>query len=345
MLRKLIYILILLPACLASGLSAWSQDNIDVACMGDAGVKYGVYGFKGSVFEWTVEGGTIVRNYNDSIVVDWPKKAGVYTITVQEHTEFGCVSDPIYATVLVTGPKFGLEKYAEICQNQSYQFDAGASGDGPFIYQWQDGSNKRYFTTDSAQWVKVQVTDNNGCSISDSAYLTVHDLPTVNLGPDTTWCDPTQPLKLDAGFVSGALYRWSNGSGSQSILVYKEKYDQEVYVEVTDENSCVNSDTILVKGCLEGLQDITNVFTPNGDNVNDVWQIKDIEYYPEAVVEVFDRWGRLVYRSNGPYDNASNAWDGTDRRGKPLPMDSYYYVITYHTPGVEPATGEVTIVR
>jgi gliding motility-associated-like protein len=70
--------------------------------------------------------------------------------------------------------------------------------------------------------------------------------------------------------------------------------------------------------------EIPNTFTPNGDNVNDTWEILGIEKFPDAYVQVFDRWGQLVFQSNG-YP-PSKRWDGT-KNGRELAPSSYYYVI------------------
>ena len=70
--------------------------------------------------------------------------------------------------------------------------------------------------------------------------------------------------------------------------------------------------------------EIPNTFTPNGDNVNDKWEILGIEKFPDAYVQVFDRWGQLVFQSNG-YPS-SKRWDGT-KNGRELAPSSYYYVI------------------
>jgi gliding motility-associated-like protein len=83
-------------------------------------------------------------------------------------------------------------------------------------------------------------------------------------------------------------------------------------------------------------------FTPNGDGKNDVWNIPELQIFPLAVVEIYDRWGSLVFRSESGY---SKPWDGT-WGGKEMPMDSYYYVITFNSPGgLEPMSGTVTLIK
>ncbi|MGZ3759803.1 MAG: PKD domain-containing protein [Mucilaginibacter sp.] len=67
---------------------------------------------------------------------------------------------------------------------------------------------------------------------------------------------------------------------------------------------------------------IYNTFTPNGDGINDVWNIKNLDEYPKATVEILNRYGTLIFRSIG----YSKPWDGT-YRGSGVPAGTYYYII------------------
>ena len=72
-------------------------------------------------------------------------------------------------------------------------------------------------------------------------------------------------------------------------------------------------------------------------------QIENIDLFPEAVLDIYDRWGRLVYHAKGL--DPLNVWDGKAMSGRELPMDSYYYVIDLHYKGLEPLVGYINIVR
>jgi len=62
--------------------------------------------------------------------------------------------------------------------------------------------------------------------------------------------------------------------------------------------------------------------SPNGDLVNDSWEIDGLLDYPDAQVLVFNRWGQQVYSGN----STSTPWDGT-YKGNDLPIADYYYII------------------
>ncbi len=100
------------------------------------------------------------------------------------------------------------------------------------------------------------------------------------------------------------------------------------------------SDSFVLKSLNRSCLNIPTAFTPNGDGYNDTWVIDNIQLYPEAVIEIYNRWGELIFRSDKGYDNP---WDGTFR-GRELPIDSYYYVIDPGK-GKEPFTGTVTIIK
>jgi gliding motility-associated-like protein len=89
---------------------------------------------------------------------------------------------------------------------------------------------------------------------------------------------------------------------------------------------------------LPTFDNISSLFTPNSDGMNDYWYITDLEQYGKLQVTVYNRFGLAVYRS----DSYKNDWDGT-WNGYPLPSASYYYVIKSSQKGY--IKGVVNILR
>jgi gliding motility-associated-like protein len=85
---------------------------------------------------------------------------------------------------------------------------------------------------------------------------------------------------------------------------------------------------------------LPEAFSPNGDLINDCWNIGNYELYPEMEVAIFNRWGQLLWKSGKGYPQP---WDGKNK-GTALPVDSYHYVIDLHD-GSKPVIGSITIVR
>jgi gliding motility-associated-like protein len=85
---------------------------------------------------------------------------------------------------------------------------------------------------------------------------------------------------------------------------------------------------------------IHDAFSPNGDLINDVWNIGNVSFYPEMQITIYNRWGQAVWKSGSGYPVP---WDGKSN-GSELPLDSYHYIIDLHN-GTKPIIGFVTIVR
>lgn len=87
--------------------------------------------------------------------------------------------------------------------------------------------------------------------------------------------------------------------------------------------------------------EVPTAFTPNGDGVNDLWNIKYLDSYVSASVKVFSRYGALVYFSNGGY---TQPWNG-QMNGVDLPAGTYYYIVDPKIKGRRIVSGSVTILR
>ncbi len=85
---------------------------------------------------------------------------------------------------------------------------------------------------------------------------------------------------------------------------------------------------------------VPNAFTPNSDGINDVWDIKDLQYYPSCTVEIYNRYGEHLYHSTG----YGQAWDGTYNT-KSLPFGTYYYIINLNDGTSTRLSGYVAIIK
>ena len=198
--------------------------------------------------------------------------------------------------------------------------------------------------------VNVMVTDNGGTAnggvntILKSFMLTVNPLPVAAITANkSTTISKGDVLVLTA--TGGTSYQWNNANGIQSgqnnhNLTVRPSETTTYRVLVSNANNCqswaeitveVLNDYQLVKG--------TNILTPNGDNINDNLVIRNLDLYPNNVVKIFDRAGRLLYSKA----NYNDEWNGTFN-GSPLAEDTYYYIVDFggNKPKIK---GFVTIVR
>jgi gliding motility-associated-like protein len=141
----------------------------------------------------------------------------------------------------------------------------------------------------------------------------------------------------------------TGGTGPYSVIwadgftfVNREELTEGTYSAiVTDANGCAASIDVEVgitgsDACLV----VPTIITPNSDGYNDTWRIRNIELFPDAEVQIFNRWGQRVFETKNP---SANPWDGTFK-GKELPTDSYHYILDLHD-GSDPRSGVLSIMR
>jgi gliding motility-associated-like protein len=307
------------------------------ACIDGPLYRYVAGGMTGSAFSWSINNGTIVNDFNDTIYVDWGDQPVTGTLELTEISVNGCISQPLSLEVDVGGPDLDLGDNTGTCMGTAITIDP----DGDFTsYLWQDGSTGPVYTTDQEEWVVLEVRDAFGCRDKDSLYVSVYDVPLVDLGPDTSVC-VEEGIILDAG-ADGDIYRWSTGDITQQITVYEDG-EQEIWVEVENAYGCVGGDTVLIEACdIYHAFDPPTAITPNGDGVNDVWNLYALQEFPQSVVEIYDQWGTLTWRSEPGY---SEPWDGTNMNGNPVPVDSYHFVVFFNDGSDESYVGYVTVIR
>ena len=184
---------------------------------------------------------------------------------------------------------------------------------------------------------------NGVCSITyDSVQLDVKPYTAVDAGKDRYIFNPSNIALTATSTVQPVTYTWSPASsllttdGDSVMAAPRETMDFIVTAET--EFGCKTRDTVMVGINIGPV--LPTAFTPDGDNYNDVWNLKELESYPGCVVKVYNRWGYEIFTSKGYKDS----WDGTDN-GEALPSGSYFYVIELNVEEVPPQTGSVTIIK
>lgn len=191
--------------------------------------------------------------------------------------------------------------------------------------------------------VSLHFTNADGC-VSDTAVktLTVYPNPKLTLKHNELVLSGGT-LTIIPQYVYGnqLQYLWTPSTylSSDTSVAPKCIPDDDITYKLTltAQGGCNVSDTVHVT-VLKGPV-VPNVFSPNGDGINDTWRIKYLESYVGATVEVYNRAGQIVYRSIG----YTTDWDGT-YKGSPLPIGTYYYII--NPKNSRPiVTGSVTIIK
>ncbi len=294
----------------------------------------------------------IITNGNNSYNYSWNDPAsqitpaaynlapGVYTVTATD--VFGC---ELIATDSVTQPEELIVNIlsSTLCSptdiaKVEVEADGGIM---PYQFLWS--------TTDVTSVIyvidgnySIDVTDANSCVTTQSVVVEPYYPIIITYQTSPASCvDNIDGLiaVAAAGGYTPYTYDWSNGALDSIINVSSGEYS----LTIIDNEGCEESETMSVTANQSTCLEVYSAFSPNGDQNNDYWHIGNIELYPDALVEVFNRWGDRVFASKN-YTNAwSSAWNG-NYEGKPLPSATYYYVITLNN-GESPYKGNVTIVR
>ncbi len=280
---------------------------------------------------------------------------GAYNVKLQVTSKNGCVNSSFKTLSNITPQPMANYDFspAAVCLGEPIDFTDKSNPLSETVIAWNwnfdDGTQANQqnvthrYTQSGIFDVTFFYTTQKGCySDTVTKQVLVRRIPTVNAGPDLAVLEGGQVvLRAKVTGSTNYQYEWSPSTwlSSTSILQpVSSPHDDITYIlTVTGEGGCTAWDNVFVKLLLTPV--IPNAFSPNGDGINDVWNIKNLESYTDCNINVFDRYGRVVYNSIG----YNKPWDGTSH-GVLLPVGVYYYIIEPKN-GKGPVTGSVTILH
>jgi len=190
--------------------------------------------------------------------------------------------------------------------------------------------------------IRYTFNANNGCSNYKDQTIEVYPVPAANAGPDKFVLEggvATLTPAVNAGYA--VTYSWTPATWLDNAEIETPKTsplsDITYKLTVTSDKGCSSSDDVFVKVLKAPL--IPNIFSPNKDGIHDKWEISYLASYPGCIVDIYNRYGQLIYHSVG-YDNP---WDGTVN-GKQVPVGTYYYIIDPKN-GRKKMSGYVDVIR
>lgn len=186
------------------------------------------------------------------------------------------------------------------------------------------------------------------CTATDEVNITVNSQVQVSVGADQSIISG-ESVQLNGGVSGANTYLWTSNPSdatltSTTILnpVATPPVTTTYTLTATNASGCTASDDItitVIPYCIK----VKNAFSPNGDGVNDKWQIYDqYDCLSNITVTVFNRYGSKVFQSR----DYRNNWDGT-YNGKPCPDGTYYGVIEFKLVSGKKFTKktDITIIR
>jgi gliding motility-associated-like protein len=259
-----------------------------------------------------------------------------------------CSASIVKDVILKASPVVEFNALDPICMNGgTIQFDAREIGGVPGIGEFSGAGVSASGLFNPVQ-AKVGIHDitytftaSNGCTNAITQQIEVYPVPTVSAGEDFyILAGGEKQISATASGIS-LTYKWSPAIGlsSDDVLnpVASPLDDTKYTLTVTSSQGCTQVDQVYI----HVLQDINapNSFTPNEDGVNDVWNVKYLDTYPNATVEIYDRNGQRIYFSKGykvPFDGKY--------KNQALPVGTYYYIISPNS-GRKSITGNLTIIK
>jgi gliding motility-associated-like protein len=278
--------------------------------------------------------------------------AGSYPVTVTDQN--GCTAATTAVVTGIAAPVVTFATADSLCPG----FDNGtltaiASGAASsYTYSWSHDPALQKATAQNlaAGLYDVTISDIGGCTASASIYLAEFDHPTIDAGNDTSIYSGGIATLVVATNLPVNKVQWSPyiASSANSLIAYAAPADTTKYrVVVGYGRGCVLTDSVTVNVIdSDATINVPNVFTPNGDGINDFFYITSTGVKAMKIY-VFDRWGNKVLETTDP----AFRWDGNDAvaNGEPLGTAVFTYMIEYVSYKKENekriVEGSVTIVR
>ncbi|MDN3549173.1 PKD-like domain-containing protein [Mucilaginibacter aquaedulcis] len=322
----------------------------------------------------TVSGGTVTGVWNSSgngtffpsnnklnaqyIPSEQDRSSGSVTLTLTSTSNDDClISTSNMIVKLGKSPGVDAGSDIEVCSQSTTVPLAGkvliaspckwiTSGSGTFL---PAATNVDASYVPSAEDIKSGTVKLTLMAITnDQCYITTDDLMVKFIQPATVNAGGIVYVLKDENltlkpFVSDpdVQYLWTPNIGISDNKIKNPiitgEADRIYTLKVTNNHGCTSQDILLVK--VSPNLTIPNTFTPNGDGINDYWEIKGLVAYQQAVIDIFNRYGTKLYHSLG----YSQPWDGT-YNGQALSPGTYYYIINTKVNN-QILSGPITILR
>ncbi|HEV7232111.1 MAG TPA: PKD domain-containing protein, partial [Bacteroidia bacterium] len=278
---------------------------------------------------------------------------GTYSVKLKATSGQGCVNDTVKPVTVNPLPVANFTA-TDACLGLTNVFTNTSTilGSTPLTYTWSfgDGTTSaltsvgHIYANAGMYSAKLVALSGKGCSDSIVKSLEAFELPVVSAGKDTT-ISKGDEVELNGYSAAAIHYAWTpttfiNNTTVPNPIVRPEETTTYT-LTLTDMNGCKNSNIVTVTILDNFKLLIYNVVTPDGDGKNDYWKIVNIDLYPDATVQIFDRDGQKVFEQT----NYQNDWQGTYKHDQ-LPDGTYYYIVSFANAGkANNYKGSITLLR
>ncbi len=291
-----------------------------------------------AIYNWTDPSGNELANVPTVTIENaQPINSGNYSVFIELD---GCFSETAtYNLTVNPNPEISLMTDSTVCTGSEILL---AGPEGYTTYNWSNGESTQDIIVGAGTY-ELTVSDANGCEATAVSEI-FEDNPVADfsINPDSIF-SPNTLVNFENESELGAAplvqWQWTFGTGANSNVpnpsyLYVGSGAFQVTLIVTDAFGCTSTITKNVVSRLNFA--IPEGFSPNGDGKNDVFEITGLEGISNTVVQIFNRWGNIVFESNDY--KPGNFWDGRDS-----PDGTYFYIVT--PKDAETITGNVTLAR
>ncbi|PHS08081.1 MAG: hypothetical protein COA88_07245 [Kordia sp.] len=236
-------------------------------------------------------------------------------VRLENNTNTDCYTTTSFQLIVNEQPNLSMQEQWSICENGTVEIIADS---GYNEYLWSTGEVTSSITVDLAgtyQVTAANIYGNLRCETSKTITVVESNVATIT---DIDIVDWTMNNNVITVFVDGlGDYEYSiDGVEFQDENQFSNVSIGDYIVYVRDKNGCgVETEDVL-------LLYYPQFFTPNGDGINDTWQLINAFYEPLNKLQIFDRYGKFI-REIKPNELG---WDGT-YRGNQLPSSDYWFVL------------------
>jgi len=303
-------------------------------------------------YVWSTNGGSFIGSTTNNIVNS--NQDGIYILTVTNSSN-GCSSiDTVLISIDTISPTITLPNSLTLDCNSSQLTINGSNSTGiGNSYNWTtqngnivSGENTTTPLINSEGEYILNIQSANGCTTNTSITVSALQPPIAQINATPTEGEATLDVSFGNNSTGSNLtYSWDLMTSLSNLETPNNSYDTvgsyTIILTVTDDNGCSDSDTIVITVNDFSETIIPNIFTPNNDGLNDVFNVSgDIETLTGAI---FNRWGQQIYYWN----TIKGGWDGYTNGGIKASEGTYYYIlnIKFRDQSTKKYTGPFTLKR
>lgn len=264
----------------------------------------------------------------NNVLIDLPQNSQAYSVKVTN--PIGCSAFDTANIYVIPQLTTSISGDLLICDDGSTVLSvSGNQANMNFI--WSNGSTGNSINvnaTDAGEYSVVGSFQNCPTAF-DTVVVSIQPTPQLSLPGDYVICPGEQVSATATSTTAGAVFNWVNLGQTGNTQLISMIDDGYIYVTAQVGNCVSAVDSFYIKVMPICDFEIPNVFTPNGDNSNDFFQLVSFDGIKSLTCVIINRWGNTV----ATFDKPNFAWDGTDGNGHKLSDGTYFYIIEATTFG------------